>query len=229
MKNLAIIPARKGSKGIPNKNIKKIAGKPLIAWTIESALQSKNVSRVIVSTDCEHIAEISKQYGAEVPFLRPAYLASDTSATEPVVSHTLKWLKEEDYYIPDNIILLQCTSPFRNKKSIDNAINEFTISQADSLLSLSEFWHFLWENKSEPCALYDFNNRPRRQDVNTESIKYKENGSIYITKTSMFVKHKNRLCGKIASYVMSEAESFEIDNQLDWLILESILKHWKAE
>ncbi|WP_225369103.1 acylneuraminate cytidylyltransferase family protein [Serratia marcescens] len=89
MSNLAIIPARGGSKGIPKKNIKEIAGKPLIAWSIEQALNSSSIDRVIVSTDCEDIAAVAREYGAEVPFMRPAHLANDTAATEPALLHTL--------------------------------------------------------------------------------------------------------------------------------------------
>ena len=113
MKYLAIIPARGGSKGVPNKNIKDIAGKPLIAWTIEQAVSSKKIDRVIVSTDCSEIAKIAVKWGAQVPFMRPGELANDTAATEPSLMHAVDWLKENEGYEADAVVLLQATSPFR--------------------------------------------------------------------------------------------------------------------
>ena len=115
---LAIIPARGGSKGLPRKNIIDLAGKPLIAWSIQSALKSHTVDRVVVSTDCSKIAQIAKNYGAEVPFLRPNSLATDTATTESAMLHTIFWLESNQHYFPDNTILLQPTSPFRTSKQI---------------------------------------------------------------------------------------------------------------
>lgn len=221
--NIAIIPARGGSKGIPKKNTKIIAKKPLIQWSIEHALKSKYISRVIVSTDCNEIASIAKENNAEVPFLRPEQIASDEASTESVIEHCLNWLECNESYIPDNIILLQPTSPVRLIDSIDNAFEVFIKNKADSLLSATEFTHFLWENLKEPKALYDFKSRPRRQDIDLSSIKLKENGSIYISSYENFRNNRNRLGGKIQIYVMKEFEGFEIDTEIDFLIVESIL------
>ena len=221
--NIAIIPARGGSKGIPKKNTKIIAKKPLIQWSIEHALKSECISRVIVSTDCNEIADIAKKNNAEVPFIRPDPIASDEASTESVINHCLKWLKDNESYIPDNIILLQPTSPVRLINSIDNDFKIFKKNKADSLLSASEFTHFLWKNLKDPQPLYDFNNRPRRQDIDLSNVKLKENGSIYISSYENFKNNKNRLGGSVEIYVMNEFESFEIDTELDFLIVESIL------
>ena len=122
MQVLALIPARGGSKSIPKKNIYPLAGKPVIAWTIEAARGAKKIDRIIVSTDSEEIAGVARSFGAETPFIRPAELAGDTTPDLPVFEHALKWLKENENYVPDAVIHLWPTSPYRRSEDIDAAI-----------------------------------------------------------------------------------------------------------
>ena len=223
--NLVVIPARGGSKGIPRKNVKDLCGKPLIAWSIQAALMAESVERVVVSTDCEEIAQISREYGAEAPFLRPAAISCDASTTESALLHCVSWLKDNENYHPNYLTLLQATSPIRSVEAIDEAFKKLKKKSANSLFSASQFSHFLWESKEKPQAQYDFCRRPRRQDISKKSIKYKENGSIYITEVTGLVSTQNRLSGTIAMYEMSEDESFEIDTHVDWVIVEALLKN----
>lgn len=221
--NIAIIPARKGSKGLPNKNILSFCGKPLIAWTIEQALAVKEISRVIVSTDCEKIAALAKLYGAEVQGLRPAAISTDSSATEDALFHECVTLQNKNA-TPENIILLQCTSPIRLPKTITRAIQEFRDTKSDSLVSVTESHRFFWQHKDKPIATYDYTSRPRRQDLSAEEVSYMETGSIYITKFDLFMKNRNRLIGNIHLFETNKYESFEIDDLEDFELCELIAK-----
>lgn len=222
---LAVIPARGGSKGVPGKNIKILNGKPLIAWTIEHALQVLPPKDVIVSTDNEAIAGVARRFGASVPFIRPSELATDEAGTEPVINHCLSLCGQWSDRTYDAVILLQPTSPYRREGTLISAIEKFERSGADSLLSLTENHHFFWQGPIENLsALYDFTNRPRRQDVTGTDLWLRENGSIYITKVSNFIKFQNRLSGTIVGFLMSQAESHEIDSLVDFEILSTLMR-----
>ena len=202
---LGLIPARCGSKGVPGKNIKMINGKPLIVWTIEKALQSKKIDKVIVSTDSEEIAEISRNAGAIV-LKRPVELATDTASTQDVMVHALQ------SYSADILVLLQPTSPYRSKGLIDECIDEFIEGDYDSLAT-----GFICDYKE-----YGKNTLPRQQ------IKgfFYDDGNVYV------IKAKNILAGdrygkKIGHKFISRYENAEIDDEYDFWLLEQILKKWE--
>lgn len=219
-KVICIIPARGGSKGIPNKNIKLFNGKPLIEWTINSALKSKLISKVIVSSDSQKILSISKKLGAET-VLRPKNISGDFATTESAIKHYIKNTKESF----DTIVLLSPTSPIRKIKDIDNAIKEFKSKKLDSCFSASILLDFLiWKlnkKKKYESINYNFQNRGTRQKRDPN---YLENGSIYVFKTKLMKYHNNRIAGKIGIYLMNFWQSFEIDVKDDWKFLETIQK-----
>ncbi len=223
MSIVAFIPARGGSKGVIQKNIKLLAGKPLIAWSIEQALASNLITRVIVSTDCPEIARVAKEYGAEVPFLRPDSISGDKATTESAMLHCCSYLKEKNEF-PELFILVQATSPIRSVNQFDNAILYFKRNNYDSLLTVSPSHRFTWKNPSNPSASYDFTNRPRRQDIKEVDQEYLETGSFYITKTELLVEAENRLVGNIGMFKTPEEESYEIDSLVDFKVCEEILK-----
>ena len=216
---IAIIPARGGSKGIPNKNIIDCMGKPLIAHSIEYAKESDLVTSIYVSTDDAKIAEVAKQYGAEI-IERPDSISGDTATTESAIEHVLNNIPK-----PDIVILLQATSPLRPKGSLNKSIEKMISEKYDSLLSLSPTHRFSWKiNGDEATPKYDFKNRPRRQDIPESEQAYIENGSIYIFTYENFIKHNNRLGGKIGYVVFEEEFSFEIDTPADLIVIDSIAK-----
>jgi YrbI family 3-deoxy-D-manno-octulosonate 8-phosphate phosphatase len=211
---IAVIPARGGSKSVPRKNLKEIAGKPLIVWTIEQSLKSKYIDATYVSSDDPEIKKIAWPTGAAV-INRPKSLASDKASTESALFHASEVLNE-DY---DLMILLQCTSPLRYPHQLDEAIEQLFAEGSDSLLSGCLNDRFLWR-KGVPMN-YDYKNRPRRQDKDWEFV---ENGSFYIFKKEVLLKQKNRLGGKISQYIMPKWMSFEIDEPDDFELLEYLMK-----
>ena len=217
----AFIPARGGSKGILGKNIKEFAGKPLIVHSIEYALNCSQIDEVVVSTDDDNIAKIARKAGARI-VNRPPELSTDSATTESAIHHFVNKFNKK----PDILVLLQPTSPYRPKRSLENAISHFTENEFDSLLSIIPTHRFFWRVKDDQTtfAEYDYLNRPHRQDLKQEDIRYMENGSLYIFTRKHFDKTGNRLGGKIGYVEWPEEYGIEIDTPLDFNMVEKIFK-----
>ena len=224
MNIIALIPARGGSKGIPKKNIKLFNGEPLVNHSIKYAKNCNLIDEIYVSTDDEEISLISLKAGASV-IKRPINISGDNATTESAIKHTLKSLSKK----PDIIVLLQPTSPYRPKGSLQEALDKFIDNDYDSLLSISPTHRFIWsiDKKNNLKASYDFLKRPRRQDLKTSEINFIENGSLYIFKYESFLLSENRLGGKIGYVEFDEEFSHEIDTYYDFKFLEGLVKNEK--
>lgn len=224
-KVLAIIPARGGSKGVPHKNVKSLNGKPLIGWTIEESLKSQYIDKLMVSTEDKDIAKISKDFGSEVPFLRPEKLALDSTPGIAPILHAVKWFKNRNCDF-DYIMCLQCTSPFRTHLQIDEAIEKLFEKDADSIISVceSEITPY-WMKKIEDGRLKNFLDEgvfyTRRQDAPKV---YRLNGAIYMAKIQVILNIKNWYTENTIPYVMDRMSSVDIDNMLDFKFAEFLMK-----
>jgi N-acylneuraminate cytidylyltransferase/CMP-N,N'-diacetyllegionaminic acid synthase len=224
---LAIIPARGGSKGLPSKNIKKLSGKPLISWTIETAKKSKYLDKIMVTTDSQEIADIAKDVGAEVPFLRPDYLASDTATSFDAVKHTLDHYKEKNY---DYVVLLEPTSPLREDTDIDKMIEKLVASQesADSIISIGEVTEhpnimkkLTRDDKLIPY-IDDCESELRRQEYEAAYFPY---GVAYIVKKSALLSEESFYTKKNVFYKIQRHQCYEIDDIYDFICIESIIDY----
>lgn len=225
---ISIIPARGGSKGLPGKNIKHLSGKPLISWTIKQALSSKHIDTVVVSTDSQDIANISKSYGAQAPFIRPVNLATDVASTHSVVQHCL------DYYLRSNslfdyVVLLEPTSPLRRPDDIDTMLTNLDLNSNDfdSIVSLGE-------THAHPSILKIFTNGSvssflnspstsnlRRQDHDSVYFPY---GVAYVVKTAVLLKEKTFYTQKCMGHLIERWQHYEIDDLCDFLCVEAMIK-----
>ena len=208
---IAIIPARGGSKGLPGKNTRILNGKPLIAYTIEVALRSKYIDRVIVSTDDETIAKIALEYGAEIPFLRPDFLASDTSRAIDNYIYTINRLEKESNINIDSFVVLQPTSPLRIVEDVDGAIDLFLQNSADSVISYTPEahpvkWHKYLSDEGKFENIFDDNIANRQEN----RISYYPNGAIYVFRSKM-IKEGKYYTDKSFAYVMPRIRSVDID------------------
>jgi CMP-N,N'-diacetyllegionaminic acid synthase len=218
LKVLGVIPARGGSKGIPSKNIKDLAGKPLISYTIEAALKS-DLQEVVLSTDSEIIADVARKYGAKVPFLRPVDLASDTASSMPVAIHALNEMEKINHCKYDAVMLLQPTTPFRTTEDINQAIETLLLKKSDSVISVVDVggthparMKFLKEGMLIDPPFCEAKENQNRQELEPMYIR---NGAIYLTKRDILLKgtYKGNTC---AALIMPMNRSVNIDNLFDF-------------
>ena len=223
MNVLFVITARGGSKGVPQKNIRKVGRLPLIAYKIIAAQKCSVNKRIIVSTDDEEIAQVSVKYGAEIPFIRPDYLATDSASSMDAVVHAVEWIKEHDSKKYDYICLLEPSSPFASYKDLDNAFELLQISKADTLLGVKEtevnklFIHSLDRDNKLSHFFYAIKDLKdvRRQSLEKE---YTMNGCMYIAKWDYFEKNRLFHSENSVPYIMPEENSIEIDSMYNFKI-----------
>ena len=224
MSTLAVIPARGGSKGIPRKNLIDVAGQPLIVWTIQQALAVPGL-QVVVSTEDDEIAAVSAAAGADV-VLRPMDLAQDLTPTEPVVLHAIDELAARTGVEPDVTMLLQATSPLRRPGTLERALDQFRDDGVDSLVGVVPCPPFLWGLDASAAAVpfWDWEHRARRQDMRPDQLRYRETGSVYVTRSSLFREPGNRMGGRIGLFVMADDEGVDIDTLHDLDLAAAMLK-----
>jgi N-acylneuraminate cytidylyltransferase len=219
---LGLIPARGGSKGIPRKNVRPLAGRPLIDYTFSAARASRLLTRVVLSTDDREIAALGEQAGIEVPFLRPAELAADDTPMLPVVEHALEALERGEGYRPDALVLLQPTAPLRTARHIDESIELLASTPVDAVVSVTAVpghCHLRWQLIIEDGRLRSVTGEPlaalaaRRQDLGPT---YTRNGAVYAFRTTALREHGSIYGAAAAAYVMAPEESLNLDTEDDW-------------
>ena len=221
---LGIIPARAGSKGIPHKNVKSLYGRPLLSWTIEAAVDSNCLDRVIVSTDSDEIAQIARRIGAEVPFIRPAALATDSASSIDVILHAVDWFRDRNT-VYDTVVLLQPTSPLRSAEDIRGALALYEARNARAVVSVCEvdhppFWmNTLPEDLSMAGFLDPKLSRKNRYDF---PVYYRLNGALFIADVAYVRDHGFFGSGTVA-FVMPKERSVDIDDEVDFRIAEVLL------
>jgi CMP-N-acetylneuraminic acid synthetase len=223
---LAIIPARSGSKRLPGKNIKELCGKPLIQWTIEAGLGCKFIDEVIVSTDDDQIAKLALELGASVPFMRHSELSLDNSSSVDVVIHAIDYFKKQGIEF-EYIMLLQPTSPLRTSKHIFDAIQLLNEKSADGIISVCLSEHSpLWTNTLDQTSSMDSFLREETKNKRSQDLPdyYRLNGAIYLVDTVRLLNEKSMfISDNIYAYKMDRKSSIDIDENIDFLLAESII------
>lgn len=229
MKVLGVTLARGGSKSVPRKNILQLKGKPLIAYTIEEALKSKLISKYIVSTDDDEIAAVSRRFGADVPFIRPANLASDEASSADALQHAVAWIERHDGVKYDYVVELMCTNPLKTAEDIDGCITKILKTGADSVIAVHRLYdhHPRRIKKIEHDRIVDFCleevPESRRQDLTPAA--YIRSGSIYCLNRDYLMDMGRRYGSENSRpYVLSDDNVVNIDTELDFLLAEAILE-----
>lgn len=224
---LALVPARGGSKGIPKKNVMPIAGKPLLAWTIEAALSAGSVDEVVVSTEDEEIAGVARHYGGLVPFMRPVELSGDEVSAVDVALHAIEWAENIKGKRPEYLLLLQPTSPLRTAEDIDGAVALAFSREAESVVSVCEcdkhpFWtrRIAADGRLDPLFEVPAGNVPRQQLPTA----YAFNGALYVTRIDALVEKRTFVTDRTLAYVMPRERSIDIDTPFDARIAELLLE-----
>lgn len=218
-KILAVIPARGGSKRLPGKNIKLLGDKPLIAWTIRAAQSSRLLDRIVLSSDDQEIILVAKEYGCEVPFVRPSELASDEASSEDMLEHAINTIdKKFDY-----AVLLQPTSPFRTSEDIDIAIRRCIDDEASSVVSLTE----VSENPEWMFCLNKDGTMIKACSGIIDFVKYILNGAVYVIDTKIFMQHRKIRNPDSMGFIMPLERSVDIDTQDDFVYAEFLLSRIK--
>jgi CMP-N-acetylneuraminic acid synthetase len=222
---IVIIPARGGSKGIIRKNLKKINGKPLLAYPIEAALKIKEIDRIIVSTEDEEISNTAKEFGAEVPFIRPKELSGDRVLTVTVLQHAIEWLKEYENYETEIVILLYATSPMITSDKIREGIGKIRNKKdVDSVVSVCKDDKYHWkEEHGKLKRHYPLEVKPRQMMIPL----LRENGALYIVRKETMIKTKRYIGGNIEYILMNEKDSWDIDTEDDLEIIGNLMKKEK--
>ena len=223
---LGIITARGGSKGLPGKNIRDLVGQPLISYSIQAAQAASSLDRVVVSTDDDEIAAVAKEWGAEIPCMRPAEFAGDEALVYPALSHMAHYLEAQDGYIPDYIMLLQPTSPLRTAEDIDQAIAIAAERNADGVVSL-------WQAKSHPYWAREIDDQGVVKELAHKDGRYSRrqalpnsytvNGAIYMAKRNVLIEQETFYTPKTYAYIMPPERSLDIDSAWDFHLVELVL------
>lgn len=225
---IAIVPARGGSKGLPGKNTRILCGKPLISWTIETALKSKYIDKVVLSTDDDKIAEIGEDCGAIIPFMRPSELAGDNSIATDAYLYTIERLNKENGYIIEDFMVLLPTAPMRLVEDIDQAVEIFYNNKASSVMSYASLNHPPeWTVKilDDGIVRNYFTCLSEGKNRQEYCSPYICNGSIYILKYSLFKESKKYYYPNTYGYIMPQQRSIDIDTEIDFKFAEFLMRN----
>jgi CMP-N-acetylneuraminic acid synthetase len=230
MRAVAFIPARAGSKGVPRKNVRLVGGKPLIALTIESALASRSIGQVVVTTDCAECSAVAANYPV-ILVNRPPELADDTTPTFPVVEHAMKCVRNQHALSPEIVVLLQCTSPFRTARHIDGALSLFDREFVQAVISVCSV------GDAHPARMYRLDDvgqllalDPRLQRLRRQDLPplYHRNGAIYAARVGVLKLHRDFIVPEANAYLMDDIDSINIDTELDLLVADAVFRRRSA-